>query len=531
MSGASRGDADLIAALAADPRAPGLDGLRRGIEKESLRVAPDGVLARTPHPAALGSALTHPHITTDFSEAQLELITDPLARVEDCLDQLREVHGWVYRNLGDEVLWAASMPCVLRGDDSIPIGHYGTSNVGMAKTVYRRGLGHRYGRAMQTISGIHYNFSVPDAFWRWLARESGDDGDLRTLASTRYFGLIRNFRRNSWLLMYLFGASPAVCKSFLAGRDHGLEPFDEGSLYLPHATTLRMGGLGYQSDAQSSLHVSYNGLRSYAETLEEALTRPWPDYEAIGLEVDGEFRQLSTSLLQIENEFYGTIRPKRTTHPGERPLHALGERGVEYVEVRCMDVNPFLPLGIDAETMHFLDAFLLYCLLTDAPEDSPEEIELLQANRTDIVERGREPGLRLQSADGPRTIADWGGEILDGCARVAEALDAVDGGSAVRDAVAAQRARVADADATPSARILAAMRERGVPFFRFAMDASVDHAEALRAVPIPEARLAELAAVSEASVRQQAEIEAADTVDFATYRHAFIEQPLLPADH
>ncbi len=356
-----------------------LKGLRRGIEKESLRVRPDGRLATTPHSASLGAALTHPHITTDFSESQLELITGVHASAEACLAELTAIHQVVYRAIGNEVLWCASMPCRLPADDAIPIGRYGSSNVGRAKSVYRMGLAHRYGRRMQTISGIHYNFSLPDA--------AGTDA---------YFALIRNFRRHSWLLLYLFGASPAVCSSFVAGRNHELVRLSDDTHHLPYATSLRMGRLGYQSDAQSRLAVSYNSLQSYGASLQEALTRPYPPYEAIGIRDGDDYRQLAVSLLQIENEFYGTIRPKRVIRPGERPLHALRERGVEYVEVRLMDLDPFFAVGITAGTMHFLDTFLLHCLLRDSPPDTPQEIAALGRNQQRVAARGREPGLRLE---------------------------------------------------------------------------------------------------------------------------------------
>ena len=299
-----------------------LANLRRGIEKESLRVRPDGSLATTPHPAPLGSALTHPCVTTDFSESQLELITRVHGSIDACRKELTEIHQAVYRAIGDELLWCSSMPCRLPADDAIPLGQYGSSNVGRAKTVYRTGLSHRYGRRMQTISGIHYNFSLP--------------GDL---SNDTYLGLIRNFQRHSWLLLYLFGASPAVCPCFVEGRAHELERLSEDTLYRPYATSLRMGRLGYQSDAQASLSVSYNSLESYGASLEDALTRPYPAYEAIGVRDGDDYRQLSTSLLQIENEFYGSIRPKRPIRSGERPLHALRERGIEYVEVRLMDLD------------------------------------------------------------------------------------------------------------------------------------------------------------------------------------------------
>ena len=240
-----------------------LTGIRRGIEKESVRTRPDGALATTPHARTLGSALTHPHITTDFSEAQLELITAARRGVLECLEELRHIHQFVYRSLGSELLWCASMPCNLPADEAIPLGRYGTSNVGRAKTVYRNGLAHRYGKRMQMISGIHYNFSLPDAAWAAMPHLGYGVRD----SNTGYFGLIRNFRRHAWLLLYLFGASPAVCSTFVEGRDHGLEQLRPGTLYRPYATSLRMGRLGYQSDAQGSLAVSYNSLKNYGASL------------------------------------------------------------------------------------------------------------------------------------------------------------------------------------------------------------------------------------------------------------------------
>src|SRR5438105_4811532 len=384
--------------------APGaVAGMRRGIEKESLRALPNGRLATTPHPPALGSPLTHPHITTDFSESQLELITGAYTSVERTLVELTHIHQVVYRalgeNSGEEILWCASMPCNLPPDDEIPLGRYGRSNIGRAKHVYRRGLSYRYGRRMQTISGIHYNWSLP-------GRTNED-----------YFALVRTFRRNAWLLLYLFGASPAVCESFVAGHpSHGLQRLAPGTLHLPYATSLRMGRLGYQSDAQSSLAVSYNSLADYGASLSDALTTPYAPYEKIGLRDEkGEYNQLATSLLQIENEFYGKIRPKRRIRPGERPLHALRERGVEYVEVRLMDLDPFSPIGITAPTCRFLDVFLLYCLLKESPPDNAREIAEVRRNQQKVALRGREPGLMLERGGRDVRLADWAAEVLGEC--------------------------------------------------------------------------------------------------------------------
>ena len=486
-----------------------LRGIRRGIEKESLRALPSGSLALTPHPAALGSALTHPHITTDYSESQLELITGVHAGVDACLDELAQVHQFTYRamrELGDEMLWVSSMPCGLPTDETIPLGRYGSSNVGRAKSVYRMGLGHRYGRRMQTISGIHYNWSLP-----------GVD-------SEGYFALIRNFRRHAFLLLTLFGASPALCKTFVEGRQHELLPLGEGSMYMPHGTSLRMGRLGYQSDAQATLAVSYNSLEGYAASLHEALTRPYPAYETVGIRnPGGDYNQLSTTLLQIENEFYGTIRPKRVIFPGERPLHALRERGVEYVEVRLMDLDPFEPIGINADTLRFLDVFLLHCLHSNSPPDTPAEIEDLKRNQHLTAARGREPGLILKRAGQDITLADWGQQVLAECAPIAAALDAAHGTQAYSQAVAQAVAKLAQPDTLPSARVLQAIRgEHGDSFTSFIRACSQDTRERLLALPWSNEQQAHFERLSAESLAEQKRIEDNDSLPFEIYRERYV---------
>lgn len=495
--------------------------LRRGIEKESLRVTPSGLLAQTPHPASLGSALTHPHITTDFSEAQLELITGVHDRASAVLEELREIHQFIYRHIGDELLWIASMPCSLPetgGSDEapeIPLGYYGTSNVGLSKTIYRRGLAHRYGPNMQLISGIHYNFSLPPALWQVLAEARGSE-PTSAFVTDAYFSLIRNFRRHSWLLIYLLGASPVVCESFTADHAHDLETLADGTLYLPFATSLRMGPLGYQSAAQSSLYVSYNSLRSYSRSMHAALTTPWPEYEAIGTKVDGDYRQLSTALLQIENEFYGTIRPKRQIKSGERPLDALNDRGVEYVEVRCLDLNPFEPLGIAARDIRFLDVFLLHCLLSDSPADGEQESRAMHANQLRVVAEGRRDDVAL-IRDGEETaLKPWANELLGECVEIAHAIDAQAGDDEHVAAVEEQLGKVRDASLTPSARILDALRG-GASFAEFALHASDENKQAMLSLPLADERAKAMQVLSERSIEEQQEIERADREPFDDY--------------
>lgn len=487
-----------------------LKGILRGVEKESLRALPSGGLALTPHPVGLGSALTHSQITTDFSESQVELITRAHGNVQSVLDDLTELHQFTYRVLrdaGDEMLWASSMPCGLPTDETIPLARYGSSNIGRAKSVYRMGLGHRYGRRMQTISGIHYNWSLPG------------------LSNTEYFALIRNFRRHAFLLMTLFGASPAVCSTFVEGRPHGLQSLPSGSMYMPYGTSLRMGRLGYQSDAQSSLAVSYNNLESYAASLQDALTRPYPAYEAIGImNPGGEYNQLATTLLQIENEFYGTIRPKRVIRSGERPLHALRERGVEYVEVRLMDLDPFETVGINATTMRFLDVFLLHCVLSDSVQDTPNEIAALARNQHLTAAQGREPGLKLDRNGEAVSLVDWGLTIIDECLPIARSIDAALATGALHvEAVEAARRSLQHPDTLPSARVLRAMAdEHENSFVRFVRTRSVQTRDALLAMPLTPEQADRQRRMVEDSVCAQREIEASDTTPFEEFRKQYV---------
>ena len=493
--------------------APQLLGIRRGIEKESLRTLPSGALAMTPHPRALGSALTHPNITTDFSESQVELITAVHKDVDDCLAELRDVQQATFGALGDELLWVSSMPCGLPADDAIPLGQYGSSNVGQSKTVYRRGLGHRYGRRMQTISGIHYNWSLPG------------------VASEDYFGLIRNFRRHAYLLLYLFGASPAVCSTFVAGRQHQLQALNAHTMYLPHATSLRMGRLGYQSDAQASLAVSYNSLEGYAYSLHGALTKPYPAYQKIGVQnADGQYLQLGTSLLQIENEFYGTIRPKRVIFAGERPLHALRERGVEYVEVRLMDLDPFEPVGISTQTMRFLDVFLLHCLHTDSPPDTPEEIVALSHNQQSVAERGRQPGLMLERGDALISLKDWGHTIVQEMRPLAQRLDVAHGGTQYQKALDTAVLGLDQSDTLPSARVLQVMQnDFNGSFVAFVRAQSERLKRTTLATAMSMEKVERFKMLAEASWSDQKKIEVADSMPFGLYLETYLDAKRLLA--
>jgi glutamate--cysteine ligase len=499
-----------------------LEKCLHGIERECLRVTGEGRLAQTPHPEALGAALTNEQITTDYSESLLEFITPALPDPADTLESLDKIHRFAYSKLGSEYIWSPSMPCPLPAEADIPIAYYGTSNIGKLKYVYRQGLALRYGKTMQCIAGIHYNFSLPEAIWPALKQDAKFDGDDRDFQSESYIGLIRNFRRYSWLLMYLFGASPALDASFLRGRSHQLEQFDAETLYLPYATSLRMSDLGYQSNAQADLTPCYNDLLTYTDSLRRAVATPYAPYVEMGTHKDGEWIQLNTNVLQIENEYYSTIRPKRVTYSGERPIQALVARGVQYVEVRCLDINPFLPVGIDLQQSRFIDAFILYCALNDSPQLANNECSNASSNFLTVVKEGRRPGLQLNRNDTTIDLKVWANEMLDTIQPICELLDVSQGTDEHVKALAAQRAKIIDASLTPSAQVLAAMTEHKEGFTAFSLRQSQAHADYFRSRPLSAEDQTRFESKARESLAEQAELEQAEEkVDFDTFVGAY----------
>ncbi|MGF6983591.1 glutamate--cysteine ligase [Paraburkholderia atlantica] len=512
-----------LSVLDSSPQRDALIRGLRGIERESLRVTRDGQLAMTPHPRALGSALTHPSLTTDYSEALLELITPAEQDAAETLAQLDVLHRFVYAELGDEILWNNSMPGLLPAtDDGIPIAHYGTSNIGKLKYVYRVGLALRYGRTMQCIAGIHYNYSLNEEVWRLLHADQQSTANAVDFQSDRYLALIRNFRRTNWLLMYLFGASPALDRRFLRDRKHTLDTFDADTLYRPYATSLRMSDLGYSNTtAQAALHADYDTLPGYLDALAKAVSQPYPAYEQIGTQRDGEWVQINTNVLQIENEFYSTIRPKRVTYPGERPLHALAVRGVQYVEVRCMDIDPFEPNGISLETSRFLDAYLLVCALDDSAPLPPPAYTEANQNFGRVTMEGRKPGLDLVRDGKPVAMIDWADELLVKIDAAAAVLDRLKGGDEHARAVAAQRAKLADVSLTPSARVLQTMRDQQQSFLAFGLAQSEAHAAYFRARPLDAEQSKAFAALAVQSLAEQAKLEREEVGSFDAFVAAY----------
>ena len=515
-----------VSQLLASGRPKLLQGRKVGLEKESLRVASDGHIAQTPHPAGLGSALTHPSITTDYSEALLELVTPPFEHFNETLQYLDDTHRYVYSQLDNEILWTTSMPCVVDGDASIPLAEYGSSNAATMKTAYRRGLGHRYGRVMQAIAGVHYNYSYADEFWKLYQSLLGDKRDSQTFISESYIGMVRNLQRYGWLVPYLFGASPAICGSFLGEKPTALEKLFEHSYYNPFATSLRVGDIGYQNskEGEAGIKFNYNSLQDYIDCLTYATSTPYPEYKEFGLYANGEWQQLNYNILQIENEHYSSVRPKQILQGNEKPTLALAKRGIAYIELRSLDVNPYEPLGINDEQMRFLESFLLFSLLLPSePFDSAEQAEI-NYNINSVASHGRDPKLRLKKSGTDILLRDWASEIFEQMSLGCELLDSGNEVHVYCDSLQQQRLKIEDSDRTPSARVLAEMIENKEEFFDFSLRMSMQHHQWFAGRPLDADVQARFEAEARDSIKRQQAIERADDIPFDKFLDNYFKQ-------
>lgn len=503
---------DLLALICQQGDPASLSNGLFGLEKESLRVAETGGIALTPHPVELGSSLTHPHITTDYSEALLEFVTPPFKEFSEALECLENLHLYVQENLQDELLWATSMPCVLAGEDSIPVGRYGTSNPGMMKCIYRVGLGHRYGRVMQVIAGVHFNYSIADAFWPMYQELLGDKRHLRDFRDSQYMGMVRNLQRYGWIIPYLFGASPAVCRSFFTDKEPDLLVFDDSTYYEPYATSLRMGDIGYQNRKEEGMGVKacYDSLLDYVESLALATKTSCPIWEEIGVKVDGEYKQLNANRLQVENEYYSSIRPKQPPIDMETPSRALLEKGIQYVELRSLDVNAYHPLGVDHRQLCFLHTFMLYCLLRPSPEISCVERKEVDRNLIWVAQQGRDPLLKLQRGGKAVLFRDWATELLDAMQPVARVLATEKKDPAYTESLEQQQEKVGDADSTPSGRMLREIRDNGEGFYQFARRLSLEQWRYFSSARLDDYFRDHMREMGLRSLQQQKELEASN---------------------
>ncbi len=493
----------------------------RGIERETLRVTENGKISEQPAPAALGNILTHPFITADFAEAQPELITSVHDSPATVLSELEKIHAFVARNLKNELMWSSSMPCELPPKSRIRTADFGQTNLGKLKGLYRSGLAERYGKEMQTICAIHYNFSFNEFFWKWLRQKEKSDESIKQFKSRRYFDLMRNFRRYSWLITYLFGASPAACASFIKSKNHELlKFFDRKTMFSPHSTSLRSGDIGYQSGVQSEhVTVSYNGLAEYVSSLKAAIQNNFKGYEKFSKKKS----QISSSLLQSEAEFYTTIRAKRKIDHGENFVLSLSQNGVEYVELRLLDLNPFAPLGISEDQIRFLDIFLLFCLLIDSPKDDVKRLEDNAFNYNAVIFNGRDKGLILRDGTREPTIETWANEILKQLQGLANFLDTIEKSKRNKASLQNMSKLVSNPELTPSGKMLREMTEKELSFLEFGLKKSKENHNHYLGLDLEIEELEFFKKITEESHKTAKKLQEDEDEDFKSFLKNFLD--------
>ncbi|QCI18371.1 glutamate--cysteine ligase [Buchnera aphidicola (Aphis nasturtii)] len=396
-----------------------LKNICRGIERETLRIKKNGDFSNDPHPYQIGSALTNPWITTDFSENLLEFVTPNTNNINDLLTFLKDLHSFVAYKNPKEFMWPFSIPYNYKKSTKIQIARYGTSNYGALKSLYRKGLKTRYGDLKNTIAGIHYNFSLPITFWETTNKNNIDN------ISSGYLNLIRNYYRFGWIIPYLFGSSPAILEHFLQNKEYKFQKNKEGILYLPWSTSLRLSDIGYTSTSIENLNITFNDLESYIRCLKKAMQTPSKKFSNLGLKNKrGEFQQLNTNILQLENELYTQIRPKRQTNHGESLLDALKNRGIEYVEIRSLDINPFSSIGINKNQILLLDLFLIWCSLINAPKVKKTDFYFITENWKKTIFEGRKPNQKIYvNANKQYKLKQIGKRIFQDLKKIATILD------------------------------------------------------------------------------------------------------------
>jgi glutamate--cysteine ligase len=319
-----------------------------------------------------------------------------------------------------------------------------------------------------------------------------------------------------------------VCKSFLDGKPTKLAEYNDSSYYGPHATSLRMCDIGYQNthEEEAGFKANYDSLDAYVDSLTAAISTNCPRYEKTGVKVDGEYRQLNTSILQIENEYYSSVRPKQVPEDNEMPTLALQRRGVRYVELRSLDINMFDPQGISETQCRFLETLMAFCLFQESPVISDQGRREIDSNLNAVCYRGREPGLVLQREGEAISLRQWAGEICAAMSDFASVLDEDEPDTAYQQALLEQVEAVNDPDKTPAARILAEMHENNEGYFDFARQMSLQHQQYFLEQQHTEEQFRAFTATARQSLIDQKSVEDADDISFDEFLKRYFAQTL-----
>lgn len=311
-----------------------------GVERETLRVDKEGNLALTKHPKVFECKISHPYITTDFSESQIELITPTLNSIEEAYSYLNLLYDIVALEIKDEYLWPQSMPCSIPEDDLIPVADYGMCESGKESSEYRKSLLKKYGGKKQLISGIHYNFSFSEELIEDLYIKLGNNEDYRTFRDNIYLKVVRNYLRYRWLLIYLLGGTTVMHESFGDKCVIDLDKVSKDGFSNKGAVSYRNSECGYKN--KIDLYPDYTSVRNYVESVHKFI---------------------DDKLIESHKELYTQIRLKAKDN--NRFLDSLLEEGINYLEIRSIDINPFDKAGISLEDLNFINVFTLYLLIKE----------------------------------------------------------------------------------------------------------------------------------------------------------------------
>ncbi|WP_067840953.1 glutamate--cysteine ligase [Amphibacillus sediminis] len=406
--------------------------IKCGIERETQRIDQNGQIALTDHPKIFGDKIENSQITVDFAENQLEFVTKVHTKTDSLLDELDRIHNLANEGIGSELMWPLSMPPRLPDEKMIRIAQFDQSETGNEKEIYRRGLALRYGKPIQMISGIHYNFSLGTSLTKILSGNLSEGLSGQNAINALYMRLARNFMKHRWLLIYLFGASPIadssydeVLKKELSKIGANMEQFnEEKSMFHDYATSLRVSRFGYSTEITEQFPISYHDLSSYVKGMEQLLTTKHDRYVKLGTHINDHQVQLNTNVIQNESEFYAPIRLKRMGLNHETQTEALKRAGIQYVEVRLLDINPFEKLGINKQQLDFMHLFMLYCLLEDDQPLSNQALQLAKINHHLVAILGRLSRLKLYDSHGKRILLqNLANQIFNKLADLARLID------------------------------------------------------------------------------------------------------------
>lgn len=352
-----------------------VDGVQNGnfgLEKENLRVDYNGHLALTPHPAVFGDKKKNPYITVDFSESQVEMITPSFKKVKDTYYFMENLHDIVTENLDGEYLWPQSLPPIVPEEDKIPVAQFKQDK---ASEEYRDNLAKKYGKYLQLLSGIHYNFSFDSDFINDFYKKSGYEGSYKDFKNELYMKVARNYMKHSWLLVYLLGASVVIHKSYSPNCVAKMQSFGEDTFYLENGISFRNSTCGYRN--KKELYISHNSLEEYISDLKKFIA-------------DGT--------IQGAREYYSSLRLK-SKNPSDL-LGSLEKDGIEYLEVRSIDLNPFARIGINLEDMEFIHFFLMHMLIKGECTFTKEDYLAAKENEKMLATHGLDKEFTLTGVCG-----------------------------------------------------------------------------------------------------------------------------------